>query len=465
MSVMTWACRGVMGLAVVIGGHAWATDPPAALGDVLALLEDDRSTLELLISPDVDIAIALNDVSAIKAALWKKYRAEQRDDPRRLEEHENSRIIIGDAVMRYEHFVIGDKAEDGYPLYIALHGGGGAPARVNDQQWEHMKVYYRDSVKAGVYVATRGMTNTYNLHSVSTSYPAYDRLIENMILFEDVDPNRVYATGFSAGGDGVYQIAPRMADRLAAVNMSAGHPNGVSLINTHNVPFMLQVGERDEAYNRHRVTAEYGGKLDALQAEHPEGYVHEVNIHVDRPHNFRDNDASMRKYSVLADPRAWSAEGARESVERNTNAIAWLDHHERDPLPEKIIWQPAVRANSRSSEKLFTTHRRASLFYWLDLSECDPDAFPNADTIIARIDRQRNAITIEGDLPGALRILLSGDMLDLSRGVTLDWEGGGPLRVLPEPSLRNLLRTLIERGDPNYMFEAAITIGETVESN
>ena len=41
----------------------------------------------------------------------------------------------------------------------------------------------------------------------------YDRLIENMILFENVDPNRVYFLGYSAGGDGVYQIAPRLVEK------------------------------------------------------------------------------------------------------------------------------------------------------------------------------------------------------------------------------------------------------------
>ena len=39
------------------------------------------------------------------------------------------------------------------------------------------------------------------------------------IVFEDVDPNRVYLLGYSAGGDGVYQLAPRMADRFAAASM------------------------------------------------------------------------------------------------------------------------------------------------------------------------------------------------------------------------------------------------------
>jgi poly(3-hydroxybutyrate) depolymerase len=46
----------------------------------------------------------------------------------------------------------------------------------------------------------------------------YDRLIENMIIFEDIDPNRVYFLGYSCGGDGVYQIAPRIV--LAFIRIS-----------------------------------------------------------------------------------------------------------------------------------------------------------------------------------------------------------------------------------------------------
>ena len=49
-----------------------------------------------------------------------------------------------------------------------------------------------------------------------------------MIMLYEVDPNKVYLMGYSAGGDGVYQLAPRMADRFAAAAMMAGHPNETS---------------------------------------------------------------------------------------------------------------------------------------------------------------------------------------------------------------------------------------------
>lgn len=153
----------------------------------------------------------------------------------------------------------------------------------------------------------RGVRDTWDCHFNPESYPLYDRLIENMIAFYDVDPNRVYLTGFSAGGDGVYAIVAKMADRFAAANMSAGHPNGLPLWNLYNMPLQLQVGENDTAYERNVVTARYGRLLDEYQEELGGGYVHNTYIHQGQGHNFRDNSMSDQK--VMADSAAWLESG------------------------------------------------------------------------------------------------------------------------------------------------------------
>ena len=61
--------------------------------------------------------------------------------------------------------------------------------------------------------------------------------------------------GYSAGGDGVYQLAPRMADRLAVASMMAGHPNDASPLGLRNIGFAIHVGALDSGYNRNKVAA------------------------------------------------------------------------------------------------------------------------------------------------------------------------------------------------------------------
>jgi dienelactone hydrolase len=91
-----------------------------------------------------------------------------------------------------------------------MHGGGNAPSTVNDRQWKNQVGLY--TLDEGVYLAPRAPTNTWNLWHESHIDTLFDQLIHAAVLFEGVNPNKVYIMGYSAGGDGVYQLAPRMAD-------------------------------------------------------------------------------------------------------------------------------------------------------------------------------------------------------------------------------------------------------------
>ncbi len=62
--------------------------------------------------------------------------------------------------------------------------------------------------------------------------------------------------GYSAGGDGVYRLGPRLADYLGGACMMAGHPGEASLHNLKNIAFSIHVGELDHAYNRNVIGQE-----------------------------------------------------------------------------------------------------------------------------------------------------------------------------------------------------------------
>jgi hypothetical protein len=246
--------------------------------------------------------------------------------------------------MPFHYEIFGDKPATGRRLFISMHGGGGAPAALNDRQWENQKRLYRPD--EGVYVAPRAPTNNWNLWHEPHIDRLFGQLIENMIVFEEVDPNRIYILGYSAGGDGVYQLAPRMADRWAAAAMMAGHPNDALPLGLRNVGFTIHVGGLDSGYKRNEVAAEWGQKLDELRQNDPDGYSHLVKIYPDKPHWMDREDAA---------------------------ALPWMAKLVRNPVPNRLIWKQDD-----------VTHRR---FYWLAV---DKDQEKAGTEIIASFSGRSN---------------------------------------------------------------------------
>lgn len=391
----------------------------------------------------VEFSLTSNEeIDAARAQIWEDYLAEITADETRLAEIDERCMYYGDVKMKYAMQIKGDPGEDGYPLYIALHGGGGSDTPdINNQQWMQMTSYYARSVKNAIYINPRGVRDTWDTHANPESYPLYDRLIENMIAFYDVDPDKVYLLGYSAGGDGVYMITPKMADRFAAANMSAGHPNGINLTNLYNMPIQLQGGIGDSAYDRNKVTAEYDAVLNNLAETYGGGFEHNTFIHSKYGHNFYDNDVNDQ--DVLVDPAAWLETGEKETKKADTNAIHFLSEHTRTALPERVIWEFTNRANLRETE----------CFYWLSAS-----FDVNEGLIIASYDTESNSITIEENTAnGPVTVLLNEDMLDLFSPITVNTpEESYEVTVTPDYEL--LESTTYDRGDENYQFAAKIVI-------
>lgn len=98
-----------------------------------------------------------------------------------------------------------------------------------------------------------------------------------------IDVNKIFLTGYSAGGDGVYHMGPRMADYLAGAAMMAGHPNGINLMNVRNIGYSIQVGGQDNAYNRKNEAIKNIRMLNQLGQNYG-GYKHQSRIHDGKPH-------------------------------------------------------------------------------------------------------------------------------------------------------------------------------------
>jgi poly(3-hydroxybutyrate) depolymerase len=345
-------------------------------------------------------ALSKDEAKRVIALTYETLVAEQKKE--RMAELEAKTIILGDKTMRWMEKTFGDAPADGRSLWISMHGGGEAPAHVNEGQWRNQIRLYEP--EEGIYVAPRAPTDKWNMWHQEHIDPMFARLIESMVALRGVNPDKVYLMGYSAGGDGVWQVAPRMADRYAAAAMMAGHPNEASLLGLRNLPFAVFMGEKDHAVNRAKVAAEKSVALLELQKADPEGYVHLSRIYPGLGHWMNRKDAE---------------------------ALPWMAKFKRNPWPKKIVWyQDDV------------THDR---FYWLQL----PEGTALKDKkIIAEVKGQ--TITLDGDVPRGTKILLSDELLDLDKTVQIVVNGGATKVVVPNPqrSLKVIRESLSERLDP-----------------
>lgn len=383
------------------------------------------------------------DINKARKLIWNKYLNEMRNDMTRKKEVNNCFMSFGEVTMKYDIKIIGVPGNSGYPLFIALHGGGQSETpEMNDSQWNHMSIYYLNCITNGIYINPRGVRDTWDCHFNPESYPLYDRLIMNMIAFYNVDPNRVYLTGYSAGGDGVYAIVPRMADRFAAANMSAGHPNGIQLWNLYNMPLILQAGEKDDAYERNITTAHYNQMLDDYHDALGGGYEHKCFIHRQKPHNFFDNSTQIQK--VMENCNSWIEYGESPTIEVDTNAIHLLENYIRNPIPKRVVWCLSQRAEKRNIQS----------FYWLRA-----DTNLTNGRIVVSFDKETNSIIIEEcSIIGEITFLINDDMFDVFSPINIKTSTNCICseKVIPEYEL--LKETTFERGDYNYQFVAKITI-------
>jgi predicted esterase len=215
------------------------------------------------------------DEAAARATVFEVLRARKANEARRAD-FEAMVVRTSDREAPYTVEVVGEKPERGYPLFIAMHGGGGVPKRVNDQQWQIMQRYYRLPPGASyVYVALRAPNDQWNGFYDDAICPMVAELIEQFILFADVDPDRVHAMGYSHGGYGAFVIGPKMPDRFASVHASAAAPSPGETVarNLRNLHFTFMCGTEDKAYGRIERCDEFAAAMDALRTADPEGYA------------------------------------------------------------------------------------------------------------------------------------------------------------------------------------------------
>jgi predicted esterase len=347
----------------------------------------------------------------VRRVIWDAYRASPIHAAQR-KAFEANRVRAGEYESPFTMKTIGKRPDNGWPLVIAMHGGGGAPQEVNDSQWRHMQVYYREVPDVGgyKYCALRAPTNEWNGFYTDYVYPLIEQLIRNALLFEEIDPDRVHLIGYSHGGYGAFAIGPKMPDRFASIHASAAAPTDgeTSARTLRTVRFTCMIGERDTAYGRIDRCRAFAETLRELRDGRTDIYPATVTVISDHGHGgLPDRDMIRTMHPVV-----------------------------RRPHPHEVLWEQTDSV---------ITH-----FYWLS----DPTPGKSREILATCRD---NIFTLQSTTINPITLHLDERLVDLSKPVTIRTTAGETLYTLT-PTIGEMVTMMAERGDPRLMSSCRLVV-------
>lgn len=332
---------------------------------------------------------------------------------------------LGEKKMPYIIIKKGEKPEGGWPLFFALHGGGGNARaegphswQVNTREWfSQMSLTEQVYEPAGLYVIPRMADDREGRWYYGYNQVFLDRMIQRGILFGEVNPNRVYLMGISEGGYTAFRLGSLMADCWAgSCAMAAAEPLGnAPPENLRHVAFRCGIGEKDTMFDRIGLARKYFARLGELKKEAGNGYE-----------NFFDEQ-----------------EGKGHGIDYKPGPT-WISKYERNPVPKRIDWT-VIRQHDRSRDQL----------YWLALGEA-PKKFPLKLT--AEIKGQ--IVEVTSDKTAKLKVLLDDRLLDLDQEVVIKLNGKEGFRGKVPRTKKVLLESTAGRGDPGLVFSGEVLLGE-----
>ena len=355
-------------------------------------------------------ALLTND-PAVRAAVWRAFKATQSASLQT--DFDRNQVRFGEYLSPYIIKTVGTRPQNGWPLFIAMHGGGGTAKEVNDQQWNEMAQHYFDHPELGgyKYLALRAPNDTWNGFYDDYVYPLIDNLIEQQVVLNDVDSDKVFIMGYSHGGYGAYAIGPKMPDRFAAVHASAGAAtDGESTpVTLRNTPFSAWVGEQDLAYDRLSRNQRFADEIAKLRGDRTDIYPVTVSVKAGFQHgNLKDRDMIVEMYPNV-----------------------------RNPVPRELSW--------------LQTDGVIHDFYWLHA-----DNPAKQKRIDATCQNNRVTVTTSPDVKNA-SIYLDGRLIDFAKPVTFEINGQTFVKNLT-PSVQTLCETMLRRADPELAFSARVDL-------
>ena len=347
--------------------------------------------------------------SAVRQAAWSAYASAPLHQALK-EDYKQSQVRFENYLSPYTIKYIGQKPPSGWPLFIAMHGGGGTTREVNDSQWKIMETHYKDQpgLPGYCYLALRAPNDTWNGFYDDYVYPLIANLIRQQVIFGQIDPDKVFLMGYSHGGYGAFAIGPKMPDHFAAIHASAAAPTDgeTAAANLRNTPFTYMVGEHDLDYDRLKRCQAFDQAICKLRGENTNSYPVTLEYRAGKHHSDLDD---------------------RDKIKQMYPAT-------RQTVPAQLRWE--------------LTDGVIHDFFWLEVPTPGKTQEISANC-------QTNRISVTSQRMNAANLLLDSRLVNFKQPLQLE-VNGQVSSIKVKPSLLVLCQTLMERGDPQLAFTARV---------
>ncbi len=327
-----------------------------------------------------------------------------------------------------------------YPMFLYMHGSGN-----KDQEWETgLQLALHKFYKPAIYFIPQ-IPNAYGEYyrwAIQSKQWAWEKLLRQAFLCDNIDANRIYFFGISEGGYGSQRLASFYADYLAGAGpMAGGEPlKNAPMENLANIAFSLRTGSEDMAFMRNYLTANAGSTADSLAYFKRGYYKHYIELIAGRGHSI--------DYSPTT---------------------PWLAQHTRNPHPNYFYWEN-YEMYGRKREGFYnlrvnkpsTCDEGSRTCYEMNIEE-------NTITLNVRNVKYTCTYALQGiemffsksyseAKDGDVTIYLNEKLFDLNKPIKIVLNGREIFNGKVEPSLKAMVESCALYYDPERVFPASINV-------
>ncbi|MBA2251093.1 MAG: hypothetical protein H0W13_00085 [Nitrospirales bacterium] len=248
-----------------------------------------------------------------------------------------------------------------------------------------------------------------------------------------VDPNRIFLTGMSNGGIGVYLVGSHYAPLFAGLAPMASGLDDVLL------PFLQNL--------RHTPVYLIHGAQDQVMPVELSRTIAQELSRLGYPFTYREHDRTH--------PVAGGHYFPREEL---PDLVGWFDTHRRDPFPKRVtVVRDATHLSAFAWVRIDATDRIAS--FSDNLIDRRDDAIKNR--LYAKLDAEivgPNRIEVRTERVRRYSLFLNQDLVDLAQPLTVLTNGRVSYEGTLTPSMATLLREARQRHDRTLLFPAMLTL-------